>query len=87
MVNFLEVVGSAKFFLDGKIVDGHAFEVKTQDRVEDELMFRPEKIVGVQDSGDLGDNAPFVQEHSREQLFLHFNGIGEIIRHDNHLEQ
>ena len=45
MVDFLEVAGFTKFFLDGKIVDRHAFGIEAEDSLENESVFDAEKVV------------------------------------------
>ena len=78
MVDFLEVAEFTKFFLNGEIIDRHAFGIEAEDSLENESVFDAEKVIRLYNGDDLGDNAAIMQEHSREELFLHFNGFRKI---------
>ena len=89
VVNFLEVAAFAQLLFDGKVVDGVALGVESQNGLEDELVFGAIKVIGVENGKNLGNNEALVPEHGREELFLHFDGVREVavVRHENHLCQ
>ena len=84
---FLEVAGFAEFLFDGEIVNWRAGRVEFQNGFENELVFGTVKVVGVDNGEDFRHDETFVQEHGREQLFLHFDSVREVVvfKHSNHL--
>ena len=87
MTYFLEVAGFAEFLFDGEIVNGSAGRVEAQNGFKNELVFGAVKVVGVENGENFGHDEAFVQEHGGEQLFLHFDVVGEfvVVKHSNHL--
>ena len=86
MFNLAKVTGLAKFFFDSKIIDRLFFCEESQNGLENEAMFRTIKVVGVDNSGDIRNDKPFLHEHSGEKLLLHFDSFRKLfLIHKNHL--
>ena len=87
VVNFLVVAVFAELLFDGEEFDGFAGGVKVDDGFENELMFWTVKVVGVDNGENFGNDETLIQEHGREQLFLHFDVVREVVvvKHLNHL--
>ena len=73
-----------EFVFDGEKIDGLTSGVKAHNGIENELMFGTVKVVGVDNGENFGNDETFVQEHGGEQLFFHFDSVGEVVmvKHD-----